>query len=39
MSLVTEQRGQILHILDIDYMKEVPDGFEAGRVTKSHLLF
>ena len=28
MSLVTAQRGKSLHILDIDYMKEVPDGFE-----------
>ena len=28
MSLVTAQRGKSLHILDIDYMKEVPDGSE-----------
>ena len=28
MSLVTAQRGKSLHILDIDYMKEVSDGFE-----------
>ena len=27
MSLVTVQRGQSLHIVDNDYMKEVPDGF------------
>ena len=28
MSLVTAQRGKSLHILDIEYMKEVPDGSE-----------
>ncbi|KAL9988598.1 hypothetical protein ACROYT_G003060 [Oculina patagonica] len=28
MSLVSAQRGQSLHILDIAYMKEAPDGFE-----------
>ena len=28
MSLVTAQRGKSLHILDIDYMKEVNDGSE-----------
>ena len=29
MSLVTAQRGPSLHNLDIDSMKEVPDGFES----------
>ena len=28
ISLVSAQRGQSLHILDIAYMKEAPDGFE-----------
>ncbi len=28
ISLVPAQRGQSLHILDIAYMKEAPDGFE-----------
>ena len=35
MSLVTAQRGQSLHVLDIDYMKEVPDGFEF--LLKEHI--
>ena len=38
MSLITAQRGQNLQILDIDSMREVPDGFEfllAGHIKQS----